>query len=168
MKKQLSFLAVFVVLSCFALPAKADTNISFSFNASPFHVMHGYKEKAHHRKNVHHRKKFHSRAYKKSYHHRQRIRPRAHYRAVRRSFFSPFYYAPRPSTVIVQRTVVQSAPQSISYAEPLQAAPVSGDYLNASGQYCREYQAVGSVSGSGASLYGTACLQSDGTWRVVN
>ncbi|HBM91091.1 MAG TPA: hypothetical protein DD400_04360 [Rhodospirillaceae bacterium] len=146
MKKLLSFLAVFVSLSCFALPAKADTNVSFSFNANPFHVAHGQRFISHHGKKVRHRV----------------------HRRSRRPNFSWAFYRPRHRTVIVERTVIQPVYHTRSYAQSLKAVPVSADYTGNSGQYCREYQSVGSVSGLGAPLYGTACLQPDGSWRVVN
>jgi len=37
-----------------------------------------------------------------------------------------------------------------------------------SGRYCREYQAVATVGGRKQQTYGTACMQPDGSWQVVN
>lgn len=37
-----------------------------------------------------------------------------------------------------------------------------------SGRYCREYQAVATVGGRRQETYGTACMQPDGAWEVVN
>ncbi|MGE0754996.1 MAG: glycine zipper 2TM domain-containing protein [Alphaproteobacteria bacterium] len=36
------------------------------------------------------------------------------------------------------------------------------------GRYCREYQAVSTVAGRQQQTYGTACMQPDGSWQVVN
>jgi surface antigen len=36
------------------------------------------------------------------------------------------------------------------------------------GRYCREYQAVSTVAGRQQQTYGTACMQPDGSWEVVN
>jgi surface antigen len=41
-------------------------------------------------------------------------------------------------------------------------------YQNPRGQYCREYQQNITVGGKNETAYGTACRQSDGTWKVVN
>jgi len=36
------------------------------------------------------------------------------------------------------------------------------------GRYCREYQARATVGGRVQDTYGTACMQPDGSWEVVN
>ncbi len=36
------------------------------------------------------------------------------------------------------------------------------------GRYCREYQAVSTVAGRNQQTYGTACMQPDGSWEIVN
>lgn len=36
------------------------------------------------------------------------------------------------------------------------------------GRYCREYQAVSTVAGRQQQTYGTACMQPDGSWEIVN
>lgn len=36
------------------------------------------------------------------------------------------------------------------------------------GNYCREYQAYALVGNQRSETYGTACLQPDGTWQIVN
>lgn len=36
------------------------------------------------------------------------------------------------------------------------------------GRYCREYQVHGTVGGRTQDVYGTACLQPDGSWEIVN
>lgn len=41
------------------------------------------------------------------------------------------------------------------------------DYRTA-GRYCREYQAVSTVAGRRQQTYGTACMQPDGSWEIVN
>ena len=39
-------------------------------------------------------------------------------------------------------------------------------YQLATGQYCREYQQTIQIGGEDHETYGTACRQSDGTWRI--
>lgn len=47
---------------------------------------------------------------------------------------------------------------------PLPPGPVYGDYYRGDrGQYCREYQAHADIGGD-RQIYGTACLQPDGSW----
>ncbi len=41
-------------------------------------------------------------------------------------------------------------------------------YQTAQGQNCREYQQTVTIGGKTEQAYGTACRQSDGSWKVVN
>lgn len=41
-------------------------------------------------------------------------------------------------------------------------------YKTADGQYCREYQMQINMNGREQPISGTACRQSDGSWRIVN
>lgn len=41
-------------------------------------------------------------------------------------------------------------------------------YQAASGENCREYQQTVTIAGKTESVYGTACRQSDGTWKITN
>ena len=41
-------------------------------------------------------------------------------------------------------------------------------YQASNGQYCREYEQTITVNGRSELAYGTACRQSDGTWRIAN
>lgn len=70
------------------------------------------------------------------------------------------------------QTVYAPAPaygQSYGYdQQPIQAVPSSDVYQAQSGQYCREYQSQANIGGRMTYGYGTACLQPDGSWRVVN
>lgn len=36
------------------------------------------------------------------------------------------------------------------------------------GRYCREYSTVINVGGRGEHTYGTACMQPDGSWQIIN
>mgnify|MGYP001213361227 CR=1 FL=1 len=55
--------------------------------------------------------------------------------------------------------------------------PESGNYgtivptrdgTNRAGEYCREYRTTVNVGGRVEEAYGTACQQSDGTWKIVS
>ncbi len=76
----------------------------------------------------------------------------------------PYYYPPAP--------VYYASPPPVVYVPaappPLAAVPASPPYRAANGQYCLEYQATVTVNGVPQPSYGTACLQPDGAWRVVN
>lgn len=82
-----------------------------------------------------------------------------HYRPAPRIFWPP----PPPRVVVLPpRTVyVPSYPV-------LQAAPASPVFRGPDGRYCREYQTTVTIAGTGQLGYGTACLEPDGSWRVVN
>ena len=41
-------------------------------------------------------------------------------------------------------------------------------YQTANGQYCREFQTNVTVEGKSEKAYGTACRQSDGSWKIVS
>jgi len=41
-------------------------------------------------------------------------------------------------------------------------------YQTATGQYCREYTQTITIGGEKHKSYGTACRESDGSWRIVN
>ena len=87
--------------------------------------------------------------------HRHHYGPRYHYGYYH---CPPVYYPPPPP-----RVVYVPAPPPV-----LSAVPTSPVYRAPSGQYCREYQSTVSVGGLPQPSYGTACLQPDGSWRVVN
>lgn len=40
-------------------------------------------------------------------------------------------------------------------------------YKKKSGQYCREYTTKAVIAGKSETMYGTACRQPDGNWKVV-
>jgi hypothetical protein len=72
-------------------------------------------------------------------------------------YVAPRYYYPPPPVVY--------APPPVVYAPSAQApAPVAPVV---SQEQCREYQAPAVVGGEPGNTYGTACLQPDGSWRIV-
>ncbi|PWC39013.1 hypothetical protein [Azospirillum sp. TSO35-2] len=86
-------------------------------------------------------------------------------------YYHPYrYYAPPPVVMYAPPPpVVYAPPPEVVYAPPPMAADPAGPvYLSRSGQQCREYQSRATVGGRMQSVYGTACLQPDGTWRIVN
>ncbi|HET7593887.1 MAG TPA: hypothetical protein VFK49_00470 [Stellaceae bacterium] len=50
------------------------------------------------------------------------------------------------------------------YAPPAPAGPVVGQSQQ---KDCREYQATAVIDGKSQPIYGTVCLQPDGTWRIT-
>jgi hypothetical protein len=73
----------------------------------------------------------------------------------------PVVYAPPPVYYVPPPPLVYSPPPV--YAPAAATAPSSSN-----GQYCREYQSSTVIDGKPQALYGTACLQPDGTWRIIN
>ncbi len=63
---------------------------------------------------------------------------------------------------VVRETVIINQPPAALPAE--QSSPTYTDHM---GRTCREYQSSIIVGGVSKPAYGTACLQPDGTWRVV-
>src|SRR5262249_3442252 len=92
----------------------------------------------------------------------------------------PVYYAPPP--VVYSPPPAYAAPgysqpgysqpgySQSGYAPllPPDAVPVSGYYQGPGGQTCRQYSTSIYVYGRPQTSSGTACLQGDGTWRMVN
>ena len=55
------------------------------------------------------------------------------------------------------------------YTPPVYTPPAAAPQTTAGAQpYCREYSGSVTVDGKTVSTYGTACLQSDGTWKIVD
>ena len=76
--------------------------------------------------------------------------------------FGPAYYPPPP--------VVYGPPPAVVYAPPPAAVVPAAPLPNAGAQQgdnCREYQSTVTIDGRPQPTYGRACLQPDGTWRIV-
>lgn len=83
-----------------------------------------------------------------------------------------YYYPPPPVVYAPPPPVVYAPPPPVVYAPPppapvVSAAPASAPYVASNGQTCRQYQTTIMIDGQAQPSYGTACLQADGTWRVV-
>ncbi|MSP87785.1 MAG: hypothetical protein EXQ92_03070 [Alphaproteobacteria bacterium] len=65
-----------------------------------------------------------------------------------------------------QTVYVVPAPTVIT--QPIPANPASPVYQTTDGRQCREYQRTVFIDGMPQASYGTACLQPDGVWRIVN
>ncbi len=82
-----------------------------------------------------------------------------------------YRYAPPPPIVIYREPapqIVYAPPPQVAYmSPPVSAVPASPVYTDAAGRTCREYQTTVSVGGAAQPGYGTACLQADGSWRIV-
>lgn len=89
----------------------------------------------------------------------ERRAPRAVY-APPPAYYAPppgYYYAPPPEPAYAYY------PPQPAYAPPPPPTPV-GSYSTAN---CREYSGTIVIDGVEQRSYGTACLQPDGTWRIV-
>ena len=71
--------------------------------------------------------------------------------------YAPTAYAPAPA--VYQAPVAYQAPVPVAYQPSPYGAPVTDPAA------CRQFNMQG---GYGQDVYQTACLQPDGTWRVVN
>ena len=77
-----------------------------------------------------------------------------------RIVISPGWGSPYPPPIYVPSPVY--APRPVYVPPPVYVQPP------APRPYCREYQGDAIINGSGQPFYGTACLQPDGSWRIVN
>jgi hypothetical protein len=83
--------------------------------------------------------------------------------------FPSYYYAPYPYYAPAYGySPYYAYPPSYGYADqPMyqyQPAPAQADQQS----YCREFQSVIVVEGRQQQAFGTACLQPDGSWQIVN
>ena len=77
----------------------------------------------------------------------------------------PAYYYPPPYYYYPPPAVVYAPAPAYGTVQPIPAAPT---YQAPVSQTCREYQTTVMVDGQAQPSYGTACLQPDGTWRIIN
>jgi hypothetical protein len=77
----------------------------------------------------------------------------------------PYYYPPPPPPAYYA-----PPPPASYYPPPASAEPAGPPESNGaySTETCREYQTTTRIDGAMHPSYGTACLQPDGTWRIVN
>ena len=68
----------------------------------------------------------------------------------------PVYYAPPPVYYPPPSYYYPPPPPRVVYSDPPPPA-----------QACREYQTSGMIDGRMERLYGTACLQPDGSWQFT-
>ena len=73
----------------------------------------------------------------------------------------PVYYVPPPPPVYYVPPPPPPAYYAPAYAPAPAAAPVPSGH-------CREYSSTNVIDGTPQQAYGTACLQPDGSWRIVN
>jgi hypothetical protein len=84
-------------------------------------------------------------------------------------YYRPYYYPYYPPVVYAPPPVVYALPQVVHLQPaPMVVNPASAPYVARNGQTCREYQTRAVVGGVSRPVYGTACLQPDGAWRIVN
>ena len=76
-----------------------------------------------------------------------------------------YYYPPPPPRVVYVNPAPVYAPPPVVYQTPPQTLP--GGPLAVAQPQCREYQSTAVVNGQQVQSYGTACLQPDGSWRIV-
>lgn len=82
----------------------------------------------------------------------------------------PAYYYPPPPPVYVYPAYpaypapVYAAPPAPAYAPPRAPAAAPGPQAQ---ENCREYQSSTTIDGRPQQVYGTVCLQPDGSWRIV-
>lgn len=138
-----SILVVVVVVGALPSPAKADTSFSFSINEGHRHPPVRSRHYGHPHRAFH-----------------------PAFREARYAPPSPWYAPPPPRRVVYQTTIVQP----VRYVNEVSwmAEPVSPSFYNGQGQLCREYQTLTRIGVRNETAYGTACLQPDGAWRIVD
>ena len=77
---------------------------------------------------------------------------------------APAYPPPAPSAYTPPTATAAPAAPGAPRVQPQITYTGKPAFTNSAGQTCREYK----TSASGRNVFGTACEQSDGQWRVVN
>jgi hypothetical protein len=72
-------------------------------------------------------------------------------------------YDDYPTVIVVQPTVPDEV--VVELPPPPPGARYGQPYRDDDGRYCREYQTTAKIEGRRQRLYGTTCLQPDGSWR---
>jgi hypothetical protein len=95
--------------------------------------------------------------------------PCCYYRPYYRPYYyyPDYYYAPPPVVYAPPPVVYSAPPVVVTQPAPMAATGTSPSYTAPNGQTCREFQSTAVIGGQSQPIYGTACLQSDGSWRVV-
>lgn len=82
-------------------------------------------------------------------------------------YYPDYYYAPPPVVYAPPPVVYSAPPVVVTQPAPMAATGTSPSYTAPNGQTCREFQSTATIGGQSQPIYGTACLQSDGSWRMV-
>jgi len=82
-------------------------------------------------------------------------------------YYGPRYYYP-PPVVYYHPPPPPVVYVPVPRGPAIAAQPASPVYQTPQGQYCREYQGTLNIGGQPQPSYGTACLQPDGTWKLMN
>ena len=72
----------------------------------------------------------------------------------------PVYYSPPPMVYVPPPPVVVYSPPAPVMVRPAPPPPQTGN--------CRLYRGDATIDGQNRPFFGTACLQPDGKWHVVN
>jgi pimeloyl-ACP methyl ester carboxylesterase len=76
----------------------------------------------------------------------------------------PYYYPPPPTSAPSATNQPRGGPPAV----PSFSYTNRPEWKNAAGQPCREYKSTQMVGGRQTEVYGTACRDPGGAWRVVN
>jgi hypothetical protein len=86
-------------------------------------------------------------------------------------YYYPAPVYPYPDPYSVPPPVVQGPPPTVvmpAAPSTVVGTPTSPPYAAPNGQTCREYQGTAEIGGQRQMTYGMACLQPDGSWRIVS
>ncbi len=98
----------------------------------------------------------------------------APYRGPYEHPYPPYYPRFRRPVVIVPPSAVVYEAPPVTYVAPspvqdsIPANQTSPTFTDGYGRTCRNYETTKIVDGVARNILGTACLSSDGTWRVVD
>jgi hypothetical protein len=81
-------------------------------------------------------------------------------------YYYPAPVYPYPDPYALPMVVVPPAPPPGGPPPVAQAAPPAPPPANA--PYCREYHGDAIINGNNQPFYGTACLEQDGAWHIMN
>jgi hypothetical protein len=102
-------------------------------------------------------------------HHHWKNHKHGHHYHNPKSHFGFYFFQPSP---FVHTRIISTAPVTHYYDQPVVIQPqniVLGTQVASHyGQFCREYQSSVWVGRVRQNSFGTACLQPDGSWRIVN
>lgn len=79
-------------------------------------------------------------------------------------YYPPYYYYHRRPARLIYAPPPPILQQDVIYINNSNSREID----STDGRYCREYTTRANIGGRMQETYGTACMQADGSWEIIN